>query len=181
MKLAPIVLFLFFATQVLGQTTVTKTITIGPSLTFQNYEHFKRLTLDAPDSAIEYVEGFNFEWGYTYTLNVTETKLETPLSDGTQYEYTLNRIVAKTKVPKGTKFKLILDPARYYDEDTTSDLESNNTFKRINDSTYSYFDQVEIEVPPHLKKKFQQTIERGKARVGYFVFNDKNRIRLINL
>ena len=40
----------------------------------QNYEHFKRLVLDSPDSEAEYIKGFDFNWGYTYTLKVKEKK-----------------------------------------------------------------------------------------------------------
>lgn len=39
----------------------------------QNYEHFKRLVLDSPDSEADYIHGFDFECGYDYTIKVKET------------------------------------------------------------------------------------------------------------
>ena len=57
-----------------GQKISNKTITIEPYMYTQNYEHFKRLVLDSPDSEAEYIEGFDFEWGYYYTLKVKEKR-----------------------------------------------------------------------------------------------------------
>ena len=60
----------------------------------KNYEHFKRLVLDSPDSEAEYIYGFDFEWGYDYTIKVKETEIG-PLSDGTNFEYSLVKIIKK--------------------------------------------------------------------------------------
>ena len=38
----------------------------------QNYEHFKRIVFESPYSEAEYIDGFNFELGYYYTLKVKE-------------------------------------------------------------------------------------------------------------
>jgi hypothetical protein len=43
-------------------------------MSFQNYEHFNRLTFSSPDANVKYISDFEFEWGYTYTLNVKETE-----------------------------------------------------------------------------------------------------------
>ena len=85
----------------------------------QNYEHFKRLVLDSPDSEAEYIKGFDFEWGYAYKLKVKETKIG-PLSDGTNFEYSLVKIVKKEKVSDTINFLLVIDPLVRYtklDED----------------------------------------------------------------
>ena len=71
-----------------GQTTTERIVHIDAQLEHQNYEHFKRLVLSSPDSEVEYLEGFEFDWGYTYTVSVLETQLAYPLSDGTRYTYT---------------------------------------------------------------------------------------------
>ncbi|WP_034057894.1 DUF4377 domain-containing protein [Lacinutrix jangbogonensis] len=163
-----------------GQTVLNKTITIAPNLSFQNYEHFKRLTLNSPDSSIEYLDRFNFDWGYSYKVSVKETKLSTILSDGTQYDYALNHIISKTKVPDTTQFKLFIDPSRYYHKVESSEQLINNTLKRINDSTYIYFDKVEIEVPTNLKMIFNQIVEGKTSKLGHFIFINKKRIRLVH-
>ena len=60
---------------VFGQQAVVKEIKIEPYMYTQNYEHFKRLVFELPDSAADYIDGFNFEWGYYYTLRVKEKKV----------------------------------------------------------------------------------------------------------
>jgi predicted ATPase len=177
MKLFLIAVITFISIGSFGQTISNKTFTIGPNLSFQNYEHFKRLTLNSP---IEYVDGFNFEWGYIYKLNVKETKLSSTLSDGTQYDYALNHIISKTKVPDTTQFRLFLTQSRYYHQVDSSEQLINNILKPINDSTYIYFEKVEIEVPDNLKTLFNQIVEGKKSRSGYFIFINKKRIRLIH-
>jgi hypothetical protein len=148
------------------------------SLSFQNYEHFKRLTLSSP---VEYLGGFNFEWGYTYRVNVKETKLRFSLLDGKQYDYVLNHVVSKTKVHDSTQFKLLIDPSRCYHLVDSSEQLVNNTLKLINNSTYNYFDKVEIEVPDSLKIIFNQIVEGKTLRLGYFIFINEKRIRLVHL
>ena len=150
-------------------------------MSFQNYEHFKRLTLSSTDSYTEYIEDFNFEWGYLYVLNVTETKLKEPLSDGTKFEYKFNHIVSKTKIADTIQFKLFIDPIRYYYELDSSEQSMNSTLEVMNDSTYLYFDKVEIEVPDNLKTQFQKIVSRKRTGVGYFTFINEKRIRLVRL
>ncbi len=159
----------------------SKTVSIEPTMSFQNYEHFKRLTLDSPDSHIEYLDGFDFEWGYTYKLKVKQTKLNSTLSDGTQYEYTYEKTISKTPAPDSATFTMILDPHRYYYQVDSSELEADKTIHRINDSTYLYFDKVEIEVPNHFRESFELIYEGKKTELGHFKFVGARRIRLINL
>ncbi len=80
-----------------GQVTRVKEIMVEPYLVFQNYEDFKRLCLSSPNSAVEFLKGFDFAWGYKYHLKVEETKLESALSDGLVYEYRLWRCCLKTR------------------------------------------------------------------------------------
>ena len=69
-------------TLLFGQQTIIKEIKIKPDKYTQNYEHFKRLILDSPNSEASYVDGFDFEWGYFYTLKVKEIYLA-EFPDGT--------------------------------------------------------------------------------------------------
>ena len=53
-----------------------------------------------------YVDGFDFEWGYFYTLKVKEIYLgEFP--DGTNYEYSLLNVISKEKVSDTLIFKYV--------------------------------------------------------------------------
>lgn len=163
-----------------GQTVTKKEVTIDPYLSFQNYEHFKRLTLSSPDSSIEYVDGFEFDWGYKYALSVQEIALKYTLSDGTKYDYSLDEIISKTKMPDAAQFELYLDPERYYYKVDSSEQAQNSTLKKRTDSTFLYFDKVEILVPEHFRKEFD-AILKGKTAIGTFLFIDEKRIKLIKL
>lgn len=164
-----------------SQTVTTKIITVDPYLSFQNYEHFKRLTLSSPDSPTEYIDNFIFEWGYQYKLSVKEKRLREDLSDGTRYEYSLNHIITKTKVSDSFEFKLYIDPNRYYNLSGVDDENLNNTLKKLSNNTYIYFDKVEIEVPESLKEKFMKIIDGEKPKVGTFTFINEKQIKLIHL
>lgn len=177
MKFTISVLMFLLSAALFGQLVKIKTVTIHPYLSFQNYEHYKRLTISSPDSHVEYISDFEFEWGYAYTFKLKETKFP-PLSDGTQYDYELVDVISKTRVPDSTQFRLFLDANLYYYAVDSSDPDGK-TFLQTNDTTYLYFKEVEIVVPKHLDTEFKSIVDGTTKKVGIFVFIDKKRIRLI--
>lgn len=179
MKKIAFILILLSSFIAKGQDVNLKNITIDPYLSFQNYEHFKRLTLSSPDSNAELIKGFNFEWGYTYKLKVSEVKLEPSLSDGTPFEYELVEVISKTKVKEDVQFTLFLDAKRYYNEADSGDILINNTLKQIDEQTFLYFDKVEIQVSENLIEDFKSIVKGGTRKKGIFVFVDEKTIRLI--
>ena len=144
----------------------------------QNYEHFKRLVLDSPDSEAEYIDGFDFEWGYYYTLKVKEKKVG-PFSDGTHYDYSLLKVISKEKVADTVIFKMSIDPLRYYHKLEEDNID-NYTLKQLNDSTYLYMDKVEIEIPYKLQDFFNKKIDNEFDFRGDFKFVNGRRIRLVS-
>ena len=172
---------LFISLVSLSQVTTEKVISIGPTLSFQNYEHFKRLTLNSPDCRVEFLSDFNFEWGYDTKVLVKETKLSETLSDGTEYEYELIKVVSKTKVADSTQFNLTIDPQRYYYELEGYEAHMNNTLKQLDDSTYFYFDEVEIEVPEQLRETVKSMAPGKTSSIGRFEFVNTKRIKLLRL
>ncbi len=181
MKSIVITLILLINTIGYGQKIEFQTVTINPYLSFQNYEHYKRLTLSSPDSDIEFIEGFKFDWSYTYNLSVNRVKLESTLSDGTQFKYSLEKIITKTKEADTSRFNLYLDGARYYYQVDSTEQEMNKTFTPINDSTFLYFDSIEIEVPTSFIQEFQSIVEGKTSKVGTFIYTNEKRIRLVKL
>ena len=155
-----------------------KTITLEPFMDTQNYEHFKRLVLDSPDSEAEYIDGFDLEWGYHYTLKVRENKVG-PLSDGTLYDYTLIKVISKEKVADTVIFKMSIDPLRYYDKIEEDDI-SNYTLSQLNDSTYLYMDKVEIEIPQKHLEFFKKNTDNEVGFRGNFKFINRKRVRLVS-
>ena len=179
MKFFTLILILLISNINIAQKTSIKTITIEPNKSVQNYEHFRRLLLNSSDPNAEYIDGFNFEWGYTYSLKVKEVMDKYPLSDGSQYSYTLIKELTKTKASDTLEFRLYLCSNMYYYHDP----EGTNAFTTINDSVYIYLEGPEIEVPGELLNQFK-TIVNGNtsnAKVGIFKFGDANRIKLIRI
>ena len=142
----------------------------------QNYEHFKRLVLDSPNSEAEYVDGFDFEWGYFYTLKVKEIYIG-ELSDGTRYEYSLLKVISKEKVSDTVIFRMFIDPLRYYHK--LEEGVSNYTLSQLNDSTYFYMDQVEIEIPQNFQESFRKKKDNKINFRGDFKFVNSKRVRLV--
>ena len=161
-----------------GQDFSIDTISIEPYLSCQNYEHFRRLTLISSDSEAEYIDGFHFEWGFTYKLKVEVEKLSPELSDGTRYDFSLLEIISKTKAPDTTTFKFFIAPHMYYYE---IEDEDDFTLKAMNDSTYLYFEELEIEVPEALRTQFSDLAKAEQGRLGTFTFVNEKRIRLVGL
>ena len=55
------------------------------------------MVLNSSDSHARYIDGFEFDWGYRYSLRVKQTTIG-PLSDGTLYEYSLIETLSKLRV-----------------------------------------------------------------------------------
>jgi hypothetical protein len=54
------------------------------------------------------IEKFNYEWGYTYVLDIEQQKIPNPPQDASSIQWTLKSIVKKTRVPVNTSFDLEL-------------------------------------------------------------------------
>ena len=170
------IIFFYIPIFVFGQQAVVKEIKIEPYMYTQNYEHFKRLVFQSPDSEAEYIDGFNFEWGYYYTLRVKELEIG-QLSDGTRYEYSLLKVISKEKVSDTVIFRMFIDPLRYYHK-LEEDGISNYTLSQLNDSTYLYMDKVEIEIPHKFLEYFRKKTNNEIGFIGNFKFVNGKRIRL---
>jgi hypothetical protein len=174
---------LFFSGSIIlsAQNSRTITVHVKPYLEVQYYEHFKRFVLCSSQAGLEYIDGFNFDWGYHYQLSVSETRFEVPLSDGTNVSHSLKHIISKTKVVDSLSFSLLLTSNRYYHQLDSNELYLNRSLKPISDSTFLYFDSVEIEIPRTLQPQVDRLLKTGKSRMGQFIFLSENRIRLMAL
>ena len=171
-------ILLCIPTLLFGQQTIIKEIKIKPYMYTQNYEHFKRLVLDSPNSEAEYVDGFDFEWGYFYTLKVKEIYLG-ELPDGTNHEYSLLKVISKEKVSDTVIFRMSIDPLKYYHK--LEEGISNYTLSQLNDSTYLYMDQVEIEIPQNFLESFKKKQDDEINFRGDFKFVNGKRVKLVRI
>ena len=158
------------------QQTKLFTITVEPYMVVSNDAFFRVMHLSSSDESTDYIEGFDYEWGYTYVLKVKRTILKNPPMDGSDRTYSLVKVISKTPVPENYQFKLTLIHDLYLGPG-----EQASTFTAINDSTFSYFEKIEVVVPSALREEFDQKIVGENYHKGTFVFAEENRIRLIKI
>jgi len=168
-------LLVIFSLSVFGQKTRCQKITVEPYMSFQFYEHFNRLVLNASDPNVEFISGFDFKWSYKYKLKVKVEEFEEALSDGSRFNYSLVKGIKKEKVTDPYEFKLFLTSKPYPFE--TDETVSN--FKYVNDSTYQYFDKIDIEVPSELKSEFEKIRSGEMSKNGNLRFVGENKAILL--
>lgn len=164
--------FSVFAQDVSSQ----KTVRIEPFLTLSYGAFFKTLVLESPDCSIEHLSDFTFEWGYRYELKVREIVLEYLPMDGSNVAYELLKVVSKERVASDYTFKLMLENDQYLGPG-----EQLSSFTLINDSTYRYFDKVDLVIPKDLQVSFQKVILPASSLQGEFEIMDEQTIRLLKL
>jgi hypothetical protein len=134
---------------------------------------FKSLVLKTQPENVEYIEGFDFEWGYTYKLKVEEIQLETPPQDGSSVEYKFIKLLSKTKAEDGYSFRLNLESEVYLGGDHA------NSFEQINDSTFVYFNEINISVPSEHLSQFKLITKSRDNQPALFSFIDSKTLRFI--
>ena len=54
------------------------------------------------------IEGFEYELGYVYELNVLQIDIENPPQDSSSLRYELINVISKEKAPEATEFEILL-------------------------------------------------------------------------
>lgn len=62
-------------------------------------------------SQLESIEGFTFEWGHRYRLEIAEYLIADPPADGSDRRYVLRRVFEDQPLPAGTEFTYSAWPA----------------------------------------------------------------------
>ena len=91
----------------------------------------------------------------------------------------LAEIISKEKVSDTVIFRMSIDPLRYYHKLEDEGV-SNSTLSQLNDSTYLYMDQVEIETPQNFLDSFIKKKENEIDFRGSFKFVNSKRVRLVS-
>lgn len=168
-------ILLSFSTKAQDVVT-TKIISIEPFMKLSYGAFFKSLVLSSPHCSMEHLSDFPFEWGYQYEIKVQETILENPPMDGSSLTYKLLKVVSKEPTDSNYTFKLTLESDFYLGPG-----EQKSTFTLINDSTYRYFDKVDLIIPENLRESFQQVLLPASSAQGEFRVIDLHTIELIML
>lgn len=100
------------------------------------------------------IEGLDYEWGYVYSLEVSQTEVKNPPQDGSSLHTKVEKVVKKEAVAADTRFELPL----------TID---GNPILAQNSGNWSYFQTIPVSVSPEL------TTAVAKANTGVFRHGDK--------
>ena len=117
------------------------------------------------------ISGFDYELGYVYEIDVQKKHIENPMIDRPNVDYSLIRILSKTKVPQETTFDIALT-IKYSNGFET--LVNNKTSK------FSLLGGTEIDCG-NLCDLLDEKINNQTGLVGTFVHIDDKTIRLISL
>ena len=176
-RILPLICILLISFELLAQdkTTVID-VNILPYKSLTNGAFFKSLVLKSDEAPLEYVSGFDFEWGYNYKLRVKKTELAQPMQDASSVEYALVKVLSKTKASAKDTFQLLLSAEKYLGGGEEEDFVM---MKALNDSTYIYDDEITFVVPSELKERFQKVFKPNSYVFGKFVFGEGAKIRLV--
>ena len=76
-----------------------------------------------------------------------------------------------------------IDPLKYYHKLEEEGI-SNYTLSQLNDSTYLYMDQVEIEIPQNFLESFRVFLKKKDDEINFrgdFKFVNGKRVRLVRI
>lgn len=120
----------------------------------------------------DFISGFEYELGFVYDIEVQKKHIKNPMIDMSNEEYSLVRILSKTKVPQETIF------------DITLTISYSNGFESLvtkNDiSKFSLLGKTEIDCGD-LCNVLEENIENYNGMIGTFAHIDDKTIRLLNL
>ena len=128
-----------------------KTIIIEPYLQLTNGAFFTSLTLVSDNPYVDYVKGFDFNWGIRYQLKVKERIFAMPPEDVSDREFELIEVLLQT--PAKENFEMILINEFYLSEP------KGESITKLKAGKYRYHDEMEFKVPPKLRTEFDRKMK----------------------
>jgi hypothetical protein len=107
--------------------------------------------------SMDFIEGFNYEWGYVYELSVKKTQIKNPPADGSSVKYTLVKEISKTKVADSITFNLRIEPGN-------ENFGLVPMITKINEETSRYMDVVNFECNRYCEA-IEESLQTGKKSV----------------
>ena len=111
------------------------------------------------------IAGFDFEWGYEYTVRFRDTPIDNPPQDSLGFNRELVEVVRKTPVPAGTEFTLAL---------RASDPSSSNGFRfftRLDATTFEWFFDTQIScLTPEVCSDLSAAVDQDHKFLATFTF-----------
>lgn len=88
------------------------------------------------------IKNFTYDWGYDYELEVTYEDISPTPEDRPKREYTLSKLIAKTKAPDTDLFKLTVS------RDKTANLIKKSS---TTDSVYRIYNEIDVRCDPEVE------------------------------
>jgi hypothetical protein len=152
-------------------------------VTIESYKHttngafYTFLALSCSDRSVEFIEGFDFEWGYIYELKLKRTKLAQPMEDAGDTDYNLIKIISKKAVADSTTFITHLNGWVQLSPNTKEDTGALIFNK---DGTCTYLGEMTFNYANKFEKKLKGLNKTEGHMKGTFMFL-KGEIHLIAL
>jgi hypothetical protein len=152
-------------------------VTIEPYKRVTNGAFYTFLALQCSERGVEHIDGFDFEWGYTYELELKQTKLAQPMEDAGSVDYHLIKVNSKKAIADSTIFKTHLVGWVQLAPNIKVD---SGAFAFNNDGTCTYLGEMTF----NYNNKFEENLRALNKSKGYkkatFMFL-KGEIHLISL
>ena len=153
------------------------TVTIEPYKHATNGAFHTFLALTCSDRGVEYIDGFDFEWGYTYKLELKQIKLAQPMEDAGDTDYHLIKVISKEAVADSTTFKTNLigwvQLAPNLKDDT-------GAFAFNKDGTCTYLGEMTFNYAKELEEKLKAINKTDGYKKATFMFLN-GKIYLVSL
>lgn len=146
-------------------------IKVMPYKTLHYAAFFKQLGLTTNESGCEYIEGFNFEWGNYYTLEVEKTKLANPPMDASSIVYKLISIKSKSPATGDLVFQMRLEFEKHLGPGENQDI-----IIKKEDTIYRYDDEIDIHIPEDMIADWRNFLASRKDANALFTFQVENGI-----
>jgi hypothetical protein len=153
------------------------TVTIQPYKHATNGAFYTFLALTCSDQSVEYIDGFDFEWGYTYELELKRTKLAQPLEDVGDTDYSLIKIISKQAVADSLTFKTNLNGWVQLAPNVKDDT---GAFTFNKGGTCTYLGEMTFNYAVEFEEKLKAINKTDGYKKGHFIFL-KGEIHLVSL
>lgn len=152
-------------------------VEILPYKVITNDAFFKVMSYGTPEGSMDRIQGFEYEWGYTYELLIDVKFHKEVIPDGSDREYILKKVISKTPVEEGLTFKLYLNSNIYLGEPEPG----VSAFEEIEEGLYLYYYELEMRIPKDLMPAFQKVLDGRAEGKSTFKIIGPNRVELVSM
>jgi hypothetical protein len=153
------------------------TVKVDPYKSATNGAFFTHMALSCSDRRVDYIDGFDFEWGYSYELKLKRTKLAQPMQDAGDTDYELISIISKNAVEDSTTFETTLKGWVQLAPNLEDD---DGAFTFNSDGSCTYLGELTFYCDDSLLDKLKSINKTEAHKKGTFMFVDR-KIHLISI